>query len=151
MFTTTTDLAQIIQVAVTPVFLLAGIAGFLSVMSTRLARIIDRSRIVDQRISTFTDLEKKSISCKELTILVSRTKLINRSIGLCTSSALMVCLVIVCLFSAVILKLEMTMVIATFFVISMLLLIAALICFLQEVRLGTYTLKVAKEFAVDDS
>ena len=43
---TGSDLAQIISLAVAPVFLLAGIAGFLNVMSGRLGRIIDRARVV---------------------------------------------------------------------------------------------------------
>ena len=40
------DLAGVIQLAVAPVFLLAGIAGFLSVMSGRLGRVVDRARVV---------------------------------------------------------------------------------------------------------
>ena len=46
---TATDLAMIIQLSVAPVFLLAGIAGFLNVMSGRLGRIVDRARVVEQR------------------------------------------------------------------------------------------------------
>ena len=40
------DLAQAIQLALTPVFLLTGIAGMLNVMTGRLSRIIDRGRHV---------------------------------------------------------------------------------------------------------
>ena len=39
-----THLAQIIQLAVAPVFLLAGSGAFLNVCAGRLARIIDRAR-----------------------------------------------------------------------------------------------------------
>jgi hypothetical protein len=39
-----THLAQIIQLAVAPVFLLAGLGAFLNVCAGRLARIIDRAR-----------------------------------------------------------------------------------------------------------
>ena len=42
--------AEVIQLAVAPVFLLAGIAGLLGVFSTRLARIIDRARVIERRI-----------------------------------------------------------------------------------------------------
>ena len=38
------DLAKAIQLALAPVFLLTGIAALLSVMTGRLARIIDRGR-----------------------------------------------------------------------------------------------------------
>lgn len=43
-------LAEIIQIAVAPVFLLAGIAGFLNVMSGRLGRIVDRGRVLENKI-----------------------------------------------------------------------------------------------------
>ena len=42
--------AQVIELAVAPVFLLAGIAGLLGVLSTRLARIVDRARVIERRI-----------------------------------------------------------------------------------------------------
>ena len=41
-----TDLALIIELAVAPVFLLAGIAGFLNVMSGRLGRIVGVSFLI---------------------------------------------------------------------------------------------------------
>ncbi|UTW46122.1 DUF2721 domain-containing protein [bacterium SCSIO 12696] len=150
MFESTSSLAHIIQLAVAPVFLLAGIAGFLSVISSRLGRIIDRSRVVDRRLVALKDKEKIASSCKELNVLSVRINWINRSIALCVTSALMVCVVIVCLFSAVALELEISALIKLFFVLSILLLIAALICFLREVYLGSYTLKIAKEFILDD-
>ena len=43
-------LAQIIQLAVAPVFLLAGLGAFLNVCAGRLARIVDRMRKLEPRI-----------------------------------------------------------------------------------------------------
>ena len=40
-------IAHAIQLAIAPVFLLTGIAGLLGVMSTRLARVIDRARSIE--------------------------------------------------------------------------------------------------------
>ena len=143
-------LANIIQFAVAPVFLLAGIAGFLNVMSSRLGRIIDRSRVVQRRISNLQDEDKRRSSERELHILIRRTKIINRSIALCTASALLVCMLIVCLFAVGLLNIAMTEIVSAFFVLSMLLLIAALIFFLKEVQLAIRTLKIAEEFSEDD-
>ena len=42
--------AQVIQLAVAPVFLLAGIAGLLNVLSVRLGRAVDRVRVVETRL-----------------------------------------------------------------------------------------------------
>ena len=44
------NIAVVIQLSVTPVFLLAGIAGMLNVLSIRLGRVIDRARIVEARL-----------------------------------------------------------------------------------------------------
>ena len=52
--TTTTNIVAI-QVAIAPVFLLVGIAGFLNMLSMRLGRIIDRKRIVNDGLGYETD------------------------------------------------------------------------------------------------
>jgi hypothetical protein len=54
-----TDVAHVIQVAVAPVFLLSGICGMLSVLVTRLGRIVDRSRTLDERLETAADPVKR--------------------------------------------------------------------------------------------
>ena len=46
------QVAQIIQLAVAQVFLLAGVGAFLNVCAGRLARIIDRARDLEPRISS---------------------------------------------------------------------------------------------------
>lgn len=140
------SIAAIVQVAVAPVFLLAGIAGFLSVMSGRLGRVIDRLREVERRLPALEDLEKIDISQQELTILRRRGRIINRAIGLCTSSALLVCLLVVVLFMSDYLQLALTEYIILLFAAAMLLLILALISFLQEIRLATKNMNIAKEY-----
>ena len=45
--TSVTTVAQIIQLAVAPVFLLAGIGAFLNVCAGRLSRIVDRARQIE--------------------------------------------------------------------------------------------------------
>ena len=45
--TAVTTVAQVIQLAVAPVFLLAGIGAFLNVCAMRLARIVDRARRIE--------------------------------------------------------------------------------------------------------
>mgnify|MGYP006114010861 FL=1 len=57
MSTSVTDLAQVIQIVVAPIFMLTGIAGFLNVMSGRLGRIVDRARIMERRVFTIKDPE----------------------------------------------------------------------------------------------
>ena len=45
-------IAQVIEISIAPVFLLAGISGLLMVMTNRLARTIDRSRSLQAAITS---------------------------------------------------------------------------------------------------
>lgn len=151
MLNSAVDIAHTIQLAVAPVFLLAGIAGFLNVMSVRLGRIIDRSRTVRQRLIRLADNPEETVYAeRELAMLVRRSVIINVAIGLCTGSAALVCLLIVCLFAAGALSLSLGGLIAGFFVVAMLLLIGALLSFLKEVQLATRSLKITREVVLLD-
>jgi hypothetical protein len=46
------DIGHIIQLAIAPVFLLTGVCTNLMVLTNRLARIIDRSRVLEDRLDT---------------------------------------------------------------------------------------------------
>lgn len=139
-------LASVIQIAVAPVFLLAGIAGFLNVMSGRLSRIVDRARIVERRVSVGIEEPRLSMTRMELRTLWRRVHLINWSIGMCTASGLMVCTVIVGLFVGHFWQLHIAQSVVVLFILALLLLIVALILFLQEVHLATRVLHVGREF-----
>ena len=128
----------------TPVFLLVGISGFLATMSTRLGRVIDRKRVVDSELDNIGEPERASRLTAEVDRLDRRIRLVNWSIRYCVLSALVVCLVIVCLFVGDALRLNLAGFIASLFMLVMLLLTAGLIVFLVEVG-------VATEQAHDDS
>lgn len=139
-------LAGIIQIAVAPVFLLAGIAGFLNVMSGRLGRIVDRARVVERRVSTLNDNHRQALANRELRTLWRRVRVINWSIGLCTASALMVCVVVVSLFVGDFWSLHIETFVVITFVLAMVLLILALLLFIREVQLATRVLVAGQEF-----
>lgn len=140
-------LAGVIQMAVAPVFLLTGIAGFLNVMSGRLSRIIDRARIVERRMSAgIEDEPRLSMTRIELRTLWRRVKLINWSIGMCTASGLMVCTVVVSLFVGDFWDLRLAEPIIVLFMLALVLLIFALLLFIKEVHLATRLLHVGREF-----
>ena len=46
------QIAHVIQLSIAPVFLLTGVGTLLNVLSGRLARIIDRARVLEQRLET---------------------------------------------------------------------------------------------------
>ena len=129
------DVATVIDLAVAPVFLLAGIAGTLNVLSMRMSRIIDRGRVLNDKFIERDTPEFVEVD-KEQRLLARRARLINRAIALCTMSSLFVCLVIVVLFLDAVLTLRQERLIATLFIVALLSLISALILFLREVGMS---------------
>lgn len=129
------DVATVIDLAVAPVFLLAGIAGTLNVLSMRMSRIIDRGRVLNDRTTDPDSPEHAEID-REQRLLARRARLINRAMALCTMSSLFVCLVIVVLFLDALLTLRQERVIASLFIVALLSLISALILFLREVGMS---------------
>src|SRR5471030_563734 len=86
-----------IQLAIAPVFLLTGVGTNLMVLTNRLARIIDRSRVLEDRLASAGESDEAGYRT-ELQTLYGRAHLINRAITLSTTCALMICLVIAALF-----------------------------------------------------
>ncbi len=121
------SIQQTIQAAVTPVFLLLVIASFLSVLSVRLGRIIDRARVVEE-----TGTDEHEEKC-----LFRRISLINWSIRLFVSAALLVCLVVVTLFVGGSIHADAVVPVATLFILAMLLIIGGLVFFLGEVSIAS--------------
>ena len=128
-------IAHVIQLAVAPVFLLTGVGAMLGVMANRLGRVIDRSRALEERLPSASPDTAPGLR-HELSLLARRSHLIHRAIGLCTTSALLVCGVIVTLFVGAFLETDAAGVIGVLFVAAMLALSAGLILFLAEIRLA---------------
>ncbi len=128
-------IAHVIQLAVAPVFLLTGVGAMLGVMANRLARVIDRSRVLEDRLPGASDDRERRYR-GELARLGRRGSLMHRAIGLCTASALLVCAVIVTLFVGAFLDTVVSAVIGGLFVTAMLSLFAGLVLFLAEIRLA---------------
>ena len=119
-------IAEVIQLAVAPVFLLAGIAGLLGVLSTRLARIIDRARVIERRIPQAKSDEQRTVMRRETKVLWRRIALINWAIRLCISGALSVCLVIMALFLGEFVAVNISVIVAVLFVLAMVLIVSGL-------------------------
>ena len=133
----TTTIVRAIQLAVALVFLLTGVASILSVLTSRLGRIIDRSRFLHSKLlSLKKGTQDKEIQV-ELMVLTKRNRLINWAIGLCTICVLLICSVIAILFLDSFIILNMAIPIASLFVAAMLSLIMALILFIGEIYLAT--------------
>lgn len=138
--TTTETISQIISLSVAPVFLLAGIAGLLNVMTSRLSRIVDRARVIERQFN-LAQPEKQARVQEEVTSLWRRNRLINLSIRACVMSALLVCVVVVSLFISDVVTINLSKFIAAMFITAMLMIIAGLVMFLLEVTLSTTSMR----------
>lgn len=136
-------MANAIQLAVAPVFLLTGVAALLGVMATRLARIIDRARYFESRWQTLDD-EAREHACVELASLEKRRVIASWAINFCTASALLVCLVVTLLFVDAFFATDMKAAVGLLFITAMLMLVAGLGCFLREVTLATRVVRIMR-------
>lgn len=145
------EIGRVIQLAIAPVFTVAAIAGILSVLSMRLGRIIDRARVVEARIPHARDEEQRELLHTEADSNWYRFRIIHRAIQLCTSGALMICLVIVALFVGQFSALNLSVLIAVLFVLAMLSVIAGLICLLVEIGHATKFMRQGMETVLEAS
>ena len=139
-----TAVANIIQLAIAPVFLLAGIGAILNVLAQRLARVVDRARSLEREFASF-DENERARAAAELCILDRRMRVVNQAISACTASALFVCLVVAMMFVADLAEFSFGQAIAGLFVVTMALLIVGLVLFLYEIRLAMRSLRIRRE------
>ena len=138
------QVAQTIQLALAPVFLLAGIGAFLNVCVGRLARIIDRARLLEGRILTSRGREHDRMVA-EIRVLDRRMSVVNSAIFLTVVSACAVCLVVILLFAGNLFGAHLGTLIAILFSLSMLLQAAAFGTFIQEIRLASRIIHIRNE------
>ena len=134
-------LAQIIQLAVAPVFLLAGLGAFLNVCASRLARIVDRIRKLEPRILDSRGEEHDRL-LSEVRLLDRRSRIVSRAIFTTVLSALLISAVVILLFLAFLTGYRFGTAIALLFIASMICTGLGFAIFLHESRLGTRAIQV---------
>ena len=127
--------AYAIQLVVAPAFLLTGIGALLAVMANRLARVVDRFRV----LSHVADRNQAEV--EEMATLLRRSRWVHWAISLSTLAALLVCVVIAALFVGSESGINPSRVVSLLFNSAMLVLIAGLLCFLREISLSTGTIE----------
>lgn len=133
-----------IQLAVAPVFLLTAVSGMIGAVANRLARIIDRARLVEGRMKdVLTDEERRSAQT-ELRELRTRGLLANSSIGLLTLCAFLIGATIVILFLGEAIELQMLRLSMVSFLSGVVCFMLALACFMAETMIATRLLNFGR-------
>ncbi|MXO65272.1 DUF2721 domain-containing protein [Altererythrobacter endophyticus] len=138
-------IAQTIQLALAPVFMLVAIGNIMNILSTRLGRVVDRSRILQERHETTSGPEHDAI-VREIRLLDRRISTISQAIRLLVLSALTVGLVVALLFIEEFAALDIQVVVALIFMLAIGFLMAALLLFMRETRAATDALSIPETY-----
>ena len=133
-----------IQLAVAPVFLLTAVAAMIGTVAGRLARIIDRARILEDRIEAARAGDLMTSAYDELGRLRLRGGLVNVCIALLTFCAILIGLTIVALFLGETTQLQILRLATISFLSGVVCFLLALLCFLTETLLATRILKFSR-------
>lgn len=142
------DLATVthgIQLAVAPVFLLTAVSGMIAAVAGRLARIIDRARLLENRLEAGGVEESRAMKMyAELQQLRHRGWLVNSCIALLTFCAMLIGMTIILLFLGETSELPTLKIATVCFLSGVVCFLLALLCFLAETLLATQLLKFAQ-------
>ncbi len=144
--TIVTSVAHLIQLSVAPVFLLAAVGALLNVFTGRLSRIIDKVERLDQYENATQDKQPFKDMKQRREFLTMRMKNTNLAILFCTTTGLLISLVIVTMFLSALLKFESAIFISILFILAMVCLSIALMLFLKEIFFTTTFIKSKKSY-----
>jgi hypothetical protein len=130
-----------IQLAVAPVFLLTAVSGMIGTVAGRLARIIDRARLLEDRIEAAPAGDAMAPAYDELKTLRARGRLVNACIALLTFCAILIGLTIMALFLGETTQMQILRLATISFLSGVTCFLLALLCFLTETLLATRMLK----------
>lgn len=136
--------AETIQAAIAPVFLLAGLGSILNVLAGRMSRVVDRVRALEALHPRSSGPEHDR-HVWELRILDRRIVVINWALSFCVASAVAICAVVALMFVARLVNLHIGSTVAVMFIFAMLMLMIGLLLFLIEVRMSLRAVHVRAE------
>ena len=141
-----TDIVTVLQTSMAPAFLLVALGGMLNIFTGRLARVIDRSRLV-QKLYVETEGAEHILCVNELRDLQLRIKYVNSAIYFSVVSAIVVCILIGLIFAMGLTSYPvLSEIVAGAFILAVILLSAALVQFSREVRIGIRDFMIREEY-----
>jgi Protein of unknown function (DUF2721) len=129
----TEHLSQVISHVVAPSFLLGAVAGFISILATRLTTILDRLRALNAAPDEGHPLSRVKA---DIPRLKRRAKLVNTTIYLSILSGIVASILIIVAFAMAYLGYQHVWGAAILFIVALGFLCAALVVFAEEVRIS---------------
>lgn len=138
-------IVETIQLALTPVFVLVAIGNILAILSTRLGRVVDRARELQPLHNTTQGIEH-DIVVREIRLVDRRIKIITKAIRFMVLSALAIGSTVAILFLQGLAGFDLHLLVAILFLVSIVLLLIALVMFLQETQVAAEALLVPSDY-----
>ena len=138
-------IAQTIQLALAPVFVLVAIGNIMNILSQRLGRVVDRSRVLQQLHGT-TSGDAHDAVVREIRTVDRRIAMISRAILLLVLSGLTIGLCVALLFLEELFNVDLQQAAAAAFMLAIALLMAALTLFMRETRHATAVLRIPETY-----
>ena len=137
------ELIPLLQIAISPVILISGVGLLLLSMTNRFGRVIDRSRFLWGELGNEPAGNRASIHA-QLEVLMRRAKLIRLAIILASTSVLGAAVLVIVLFGAVWLGIDLAWLVILLFIGCLLSLVPSLIVFIKDVNQSLIALKILR-------
>ncbi len=137
-------IAQTIQLALAPVFVLVAIGSIMNILTTRLGRVVDRARDL-QRLHGETSGMEHDMVVREMRMIDRRIALTGWAMALLVMSGLVIGLTVALLFLEEMAGVDWQLFAAGTFLVAIALLMIALLLFLRETQLSAAALRIPKD------
>ncbi|NOU03480.1 MAG: DUF2721 domain-containing protein [Novosphingobium sp.] len=138
-------IAQTIQLALAPVFVLVAMGNILNLLSARLGRVVDRARALQDRHMATEGRDHDEV-VQEIRMIDRRITLITRAIRLMVISGLLVGGTVAVLFLEELIDWKLQRVAAATFLAAIGLLMWALVLFLRETQIAAQQLRIPRMY-----
>lgn len=138
-------IVQTIQLALTPVFVLVAIGNILNILSTRLGRVVDRARILQDSHASTAGAQHDMV-VQELRLVDQRMILITHAVRMMVLSALAIGVTVAILFLSGLSGFDWHTAAAMTFLASIVLLLVALVLFLRETQVAARALRIPSDY-----
>jgi len=138
-------IAQTIQLALAPVFVLVAIGNIMNLLSARLGRVVDRSRAL-QGVHAETEGMAHDQVVREIRLVNRRIQLIGQALRLLVTSGLSIGVTVAVLFLEELVQVDLQQVAAGTFLLAIGLMMWALVLFLRETQAASAALRIPEEY-----
>lgn len=137
-------ISQTIQLSLAPVFMLVAIGNILNLMTTRLARVVDRARILRARHAETQGVDHDVIVA-EMRFIDQRFEIVNHAIRMLVLAGVCIGVTVGLLFIQNLFGVDWHGIAAVTFLLAVTLLLSSLVLFLRETQIAAKSLRIPRD------